>query len=85
MNTIVPNLVVGVVAIAGGILIIRFRERIRNATVNGERAALGNKAGDALGKLQTAFWVVFAGAGAICIGGIMLTNGIVQLVHLLEP
>jgi hypothetical protein len=82
-STIVPNLIVGPVAILMGILVVKYRVKLRNFFVGTERAIYGKKAVDGLGKLQTPFWVGFAGVGFVLLGCSALSFGVVRLVQLL--
>lgn len=80
MNVVLPDLIVGPIAIAIGVLVFIFRQTIRDWTVKSESGAVGDRAGDRLGQFQTPFWVGFAGLGGIVVGLTMLVGGVVVLV-----
>lgn len=75
-----PNLIVGPIAFAAGVLIVIFRRQRRDMTVNAEKTALGEKAGRAVGRLQTSLWVGVAGVVGVFVGVMMIVGGIVVLV-----
>lgn len=76
MNVVLPDFIVGPIAIAIGVLVFIFRQTIRDWTVKSESGAVG----DRLGQFQTPFWVGFAGLGGIVVGLTMLVGGVVVLV-----
>jgi hypothetical protein len=82
-STIVPNLIVGPAAILMGILVIGYRVKLWDFFVATERVMFGKKAGEGLGKLQTPFWVGFAGVGFVLLGCSAMSFGVVRLVQLL--
>jgi len=79
-NVVLPNLIIGPIAIIVGALVFHFRQKIRDHTVNSEKAALGDRAGDRLGQLQTPFWVGVAGIGGVVVGLVMIVGGLSILV-----
>ncbi len=83
-STIVPNLVVGLVLIVAGILIAVFRVKVRNWSVRGQSAIIGQKRSEAAAKLQTPFWIGVVGVGAVLMGVVALTGAIVGLVQTLS-
>jgi hypothetical protein len=80
-STIVPNIVVGCVAILLGLFAFRFRRQIRDLTIWGERRALGDTAADKLAKTQTPFWTGFAGIWVVVLGLTMITYGVVGIIQ----
>jgi hypothetical protein len=81
-STILPNLIVGGIAVLVGLMVIIFRRRIRDATVRFEKNVVGKQAADELAKLQTPFWVGIAGAGGIAIGLLMLASAALGAMQL---
>jgi hypothetical protein len=81
-STIVPNFIVGSIAVAIGTLVVIFRRHIRDYTIRFEKNVVGKNATEELAKLQTPFWVGVAGMGGVGIGLTMLafaTVGTLQL------
>lgn len=79
-STFVASIVIGAVVILLGTLFFVFRRGLRDLTVRWEKRALGDNAGNRLGRLQTPFWNGFAGIGAIVLGVVMIASGISGLV-----
>ncbi|MGO4299405.1 hypothetical protein [Leifsonia sp. RAF41] len=80
MGTVLPNLIIGPLVIVIGVLVIVFRRQVRDATVNAEKTAVGDRIGRAAGLLQTPFWVAAAGIIGVLVGILMLIGGVVTLV-----
>lgn len=83
-STIVPNLVIGPIVIVAGILITVFRVKVRNWSVRGQSAIIGQKRSEAATKLQTPFWIGVVGVMAALMGVLALTGAIVGLVQVLS-
>ena len=79
--TIIPNLIIGPIAVIGGILIVRFRKTLRDWVVSSEKNALGEERGNTLGLLQTPFWAGVTGVMIASIGLTMIGFGLVALVQ----
>jgi len=75
MSNAVPLIVIGDVALLGGVLIVIFRRRIRDLTVDEEKTLFGQQVGETAGKVQSPFWVGAAGAGGAVLGVIMIVAG----------
>ncbi|GAB3584009.1 hypothetical protein GCM10027406_29660 [Leifsonia lichenia] len=80
MVVVLPSLIVGPIAIVIGILVFVFRKPIRDSTVDSEGAALGKRAGERLGRLQTSAWVGVAGLGGVLVGVVMVVGGLATLL-----
>jgi uncharacterized membrane protein HdeD (DUF308 family) len=80
-STITPNLIVGTLAVVAGILLVIFRARVHAWNAGRQRALLGQKRAEAVGKLQSSFWVGFVGVMAVVFGLITITYGIVGIVQ----
>lgn len=75
----IPLLVVGSLALVIGIVVIVFRRRLRDFTVEGERTMFGRKVGDAAARMQSPFWVGVAGGGGVAIGFAMIVSAVGHL------
>lgn len=76
-----PNLIVGVLAVAGGISIVTNRQALFRSTVRNLQA-VNRGASKAVAKLSSPFWVGAAGVAFIVIGLLMLTGAVVGIVQL---
>ncbi|MBZ4488068.1 hypothetical protein LQ938_11680 [Microbacterium sp. cx-55] len=81
-STIIPNLVVGSIAVVLGILVMVFRRRLHAATAAIEHAIVGRRGAERLLRLQKPYWVGLAGFGSVMIGALMLFYGVVGLSQL---
>lgn len=79
-SVVLPDLIVGPIALLAGILVFIFRRQIRDQTVSSEKTVLGEKRGGSFGRLQTPFWVGFAGLGGVAIGLLMITGGVLTAI-----
>lgn len=78
---IVPDLVFGSIAVVAGIFVFVFRRQLRDRVVSSEKTALGQRRGEALGRLQTTFWAGVTGI-AISVFGLCTTAfGVVALAQ----
>ncbi|MFF1879810.1 hypothetical protein [Leifsonia sp. NPDC058230] len=80
MGTVLPNLIVGPIALCLGILVFIFRARIRDWTVDSQGAMFGHKTAETAGRLQTPIWVGVAGIFIAAIGVLMIVGGIAVLL-----
>ncbi|WP_460631911.1 hypothetical protein [Leifsonia lichenia] len=78
---IVPNLIIGPLVLAGGILIVVFRKQLREWIVSSEKSALGDDRGNSLGLLQTPFWAGVTGVAIALLGAVMLMFGVVSFIQ----
>ena len=78
---VIPDLIFGVVALLGGVIVIIFRKRLTDWVISSEKNALGEERGNRLGMLQTPFWSGVTGIGISSVGLIMIGFGVVALTQ----
>ena len=66
------KLIVGIIAIAAGILIVKFRVTITKTSVEGQRAMFGKSVGRTMQRRATPFWTGFVGFIAMAVGVIAI-------------
>ncbi|KTR78458.1 hypothetical protein NS234_03085 [Microbacterium oxydans] len=80
-GTILPNLIIGLLALVLGMLTIRYRRRLNDAVYKNQKAMFGQRAARASAGRQTPFMMGVVGAGIVLVGLVMLafaTTGIIQ-------
>lgn len=80
-GTIIPNLIVGPIVAIGGVFIVVFRRQLRDWVVSSEKVRFGERRGNALGLLQTPFWMGATGVAIVLLGLTTIIYGVVALVQ----
>ncbi|MBB2975063.1 hypothetical protein FHX49_000604 [Microbacterium endophyticum] len=80
-STILPNLIVGCVAVAVGVLIVLFRRSAYRSIVARSKPSFVRVA-ERVNRGRGPFWVGFAGAGGVLVGAVMLVWGFAGLSQL---
>ncbi|MFJ4254063.1 hypothetical protein [Microbacterium sp. NPDC090003] len=79
-SLLVP-LVAGIVALAGGLLLIRYRRSFFEETVKVQRRLVGRPTSRALERLQSPFWIAVVGVGASVMGIVLIAACVVAFVR----
>lgn len=80
-GTILPNLIVGLFAVAIGILIIRYRRPLNEAVFKSQRSMFGERIAQASAGRQRPFMMGVVGALTVLIGLLMLTAATIGMVQ----
>ncbi|MDT0143674.1 hypothetical protein [Microbacterium sp. PRC9] len=80
-GTILPNLIIGVLAVVAGIPIVINRRTLFRSTVRNLRAMNRGSSG-AIARLSSPFWVGAVGIAFIAIGALMIAGAVVGIAQL---
>lgn len=80
-GTILPNLIVGVITVALGILIIRYRRPLNEAVFKTQRSMFGARVAQASAGRQKPFMMGVVGAFGVLLGLLMLTGATIGMVQ----
>ncbi|MGH3691690.1 MAG: hypothetical protein ACRDWD_09155 [Acidimicrobiia bacterium] len=80
-GTILPNVIVGVITVALGILIIRYRRPLNEAVFKTQRSMFGEWIAQASAGRQKPFMMGVVGAFAVLIGLFMLTGATIGIAQ----
>ena len=72
---------IGVFIVAAGIVIFVKRRWILQATINGQRAAFGQRVGSSMNRKAKPSSVAFVGVGAVIIGLILIVVPLVKVLN----
>lgn len=76
-----PNLIAGMLFVVMGALSIIHRKRIYAATVRGEKRWFGRGIGEFLERLQSPFWIGFAGLLGVLMGAAAIVYALFRFVN----
>jgi len=79
MSTVLPNLIVGPIALIVGVVVICFRRQLRDWAIESQAGIFGRRVADTAAKLQSPFWVGFVGAAIVLMGIYMVANAIITV------
>ncbi|MGN7966513.1 hypothetical protein ACTJKK_10595 [Microbacterium sp. 22179] len=82
--SIVVPLVAGIVALVGGLLLIRYRRSFFDKTVKVQRRLVGRPTSRAFERLQSSFWIGLAGVVASVMGIVLIAACVVAFVRASE-
>ena len=81
VDTVVPNLLVGVLVIVLGIVVIRHRTRLNGFMFSAQKSMLGERYARASAGRQTPWMMGTVGVGIICIGLAMTAAGVAGAIQ----
>lgn len=73
---------IGILAVVGGILIVKFRKGLYKRTIDEQRMLVGRSMGSAFERLQSPFWIGVVGVGASILGLVFLVMGAIVAIRL---
>lgn len=79
--SLVVPLVVGIIALVGGLLLIRYRKSVYDMTVKVQRGLVGRPTSRAFERLQSPFWIGVVGVGASVMGVVLIAACVVAFVR----
>lgn len=85
MSDFDPSLVVpfvaGIIALAGGVLLVRYRKSFYDTTVKLQRGLIGRPTSRAFERLQSPFWVGVVGVAASVMGIVLIAACVFAFVR----
>ncbi|MFK0402683.1 hypothetical protein ACIQTT_10165 [Microbacterium sp. NPDC090225] len=79
--SIVVPLVAGIVALVGGLLLVRYRRSFFDETAKIQRGLVGRPTSRAFERLQSPFWIGVVGVGASGMGIVLIVACVVAFVR----
>jgi site-specific recombinase len=74
-----PNVVFGTILLVSGLVTITFRRRLYARTVSLQNDLVGQRAGRAIARRQSSFWIGVAGLWGVLLGIAMISYAIVTI------
>lgn len=81
LGTLIPNFVFGILAIVGGVLIIRYRRRLNEWVFKSQDSLLGRRAANASAGRQKPFVLGVVGFCCTVMGIVMVTTATIYVLR----